>query len=274
MKVGLQLRLIPGSMTADKINWAADHGVEGIEINAGQYDPSNLTSVRKEFENAAVPVVSICGNTSFDFLDPDPAKRKASIEASKAFLKLAGDLGAVGQVVPPIFGPPRLPNLMPFMDAIALEKELLVLICQELGEYARECNTLFMLEPLNRYEQHLLRRQEDAVEIIERAGHPGVGLISDLFHMHIEETDTPATLRRVGRHIAHVHLADNTRMEPGTGDIDFVSAFAALAEAGFEGYMVYECSISGEDKEASLIKSLEYVRTCIAQAIAGDVASN
>lgn len=268
MKVGLQLGMIPGSMTTDKVSWAKDHGVEGIEINARQYDPGNLTSVRQEFENSAVPIVSICGNTTFDFLDPDPAKRKASIEASKSFLKLAGDLGAVGQIVPPIFGPPRLPNLSPYKDAITLEKDLLVLICQELGEFAQTQNTRFLLEPLNRYEQHLLRRQEDGVEIIERAGHPGVALISDFFHMHIEETNTPETIRRVGAHIAHVHLADNTRLEPGTGDIDFVAGFAALAETGFDGYMIFECGVSGSDKEASLKTSLEYVRACIAEASA------
>jgi len=269
MKLGLQLGLIPGSTLGDKMRWAADHGVEGIEINARNYDPADLTQVRRTFENAPVPVVSICGNTSFDFLDPDPAKRRASIEASKAFLTLAGDLGAVGQIVPPIFGPPRIPDLSPFMNAIALEKELLVRICDELGSHAHSCGTLFMLEPLNRYEQHLLRRQEDAVEIIERVKNPGVSLISDFFHMHIEETNTPETIRRVGKYIAHVHLADNTRMEPGTGDIDFVAAFRALIEVGFDGYMVYECQISGEDKKASLKRSLEYLRDCIAKARQG-----
>ena len=266
MKIGLQLRLIPGSTVGDKLRWAADHGVEGIEINARDYDPADLSEARRTFEKSPVPVVSICGNTSFDFLDPDPAKRRASVEASKAFLKLAGDLGAVGQIVPPIFGPPRIPDLSPYMNAINLEKELLVRLCDDLGRHAQSCGTLFLLEPLNRYEQHLLRRQEDGVEIIERTGNPGVALISDFFHMHIEETNTPATIRRVGKHIAHVHLADNTRMEPGTGDIDFTAGFAALAEVGFKGYMVYECQISGEDKAAPLVRSLDYVRRCIAEA--------
>lgn len=266
MKVGLQLGLIPGKTVADKVSWAADNGVEGIEISAGRYDPGDLTPVRKELENAPVPVVSVCGNTSFDFLDPDPKKRQASIDASKTFLALAGDLGAVGQIVPPIFGPPRIPNLLPYKDAITLEKELLVEICKDMGEYAAAHGVLLLLEPLNRYEQHLLRRQEDGVEIIERAGHPGVSLIADFFHMHIEETNTPETIRKVGKHINHVHLADNTRLEPGTGDIDFVAGFAALAEAGFDGYMVYECGISGDNREESLKKSLAYVRNCIGQA--------
>lgn len=265
MKVGLQINLIPGKTVKDKISWAKDHGVEGLEFHAGQYadDPAQAL---KDFENSDVPVAAICGNPTFDLLDPDRAKRQRSIDQCKTFLQLAGDLGAVGQIVPPIFGPPRIPDLTPYKDAITLEKELLVEICKELGDHAAKCGTLFMLEPLNRYEQHLLRRQEDAVEIIERVGHPGVSLISDFFHMHIEETNTPETIRKVGKYISHVHLADNTRVQPGTGDIDFVAGFRALAEVGFSGYMVYECGIDGDDKEKALIDSLQYVRQCIEAA--------
>ena len=84
--------------------------------------------------------------------------------------------------------------------------------------------------------------------------------------MHIEETNTPAAIRAAGRHIRHVHLADNTRQEPGTGDIDFVAGFAALAEVGFSGYMAYECGVSGADKSAALSKSLDFVRGCIQKA--------
>lgn len=266
MKLALQIGLVPGRTLTDKLHWCADHGVEGVEISAWEYGVDRLEDALRDFENSPVPVVSVCGNASFDFLDPDPAKRRASIEQSKKYLWLCGQLGATGQIVPPIFGPPRLPDLSPLRDAISLEKDLLVELCKELGDAAQENNTYFLLEPLNRYEQHLLRRQADGVEIIERCGHPNVALISDFFHMHIEETNTPAALRAAGRHVKHVHLADNTRLEPGSGDIDFVPAFKALLDIGFAGYMAYECGLSGADKAATLQKSLAYLRDCIAQA--------
>ena len=59
-------------------------------------------------------------------------------------------------------------------------------------------------------------------------------------------------------------------MEPGPGDINFVAGFKALHEAGFTGFMAYECGITGDtpqEKEANLIKSLEFVRECIAKAV-------
>ena len=145
----------------------------------------------------------------------------------------------------------------------------MIAACKEIGPVAATAKTLFMLEPLNRYEQHYLRKQEDGVRIIRAAGVDGIGLLSDLFHMHIEETSTPRTIREVGRYISHLHLADNTRMEPGTGDIDFVAAFAALHAVGFQGFMAYECSITGstpEEKATNLSRSLDHVRKCIEEA--------
>lgn len=271
MKIALQVGLIPGGTTADKQRWAADHGVEGLEIGARECTAENAEATLRAYENIRVPVVSICGTPSGDFLDPSPEKRRKSIEDCRQALQVAGRLGAVGEIMVPIFGPPRLPDLSPLESAVALEKRLLVELVKELAEAAREAGTLLLLEPLNRYEAHLLRRQADAVEIIERAGSPaGLALISDFFHMHIEETDTPAAIRAAGRHIRHVHLADNTRMEPGTGDIDFVAGFRALHEIGFAGFMAYECGITGADaaaREAALVTSLDYVRDCIARAL-------
>lgn len=269
MKIALQMGLIPGAHIPDKQRWAADHGVEGLEIGAGDCQADRADATLRAYENSPVPVVSVCGNPSFDFLDPSAEKRRQSMAESKQCLSVAGKLGAVGQIIPPIFGSPRLPDLSPLEDPITLEKRLLVELVKELGDAAQAAGAKLLLEPLNRYEQHLLRRQADGVEIIERAGHPSVALIPDFFHMHIEETNTPAALRAAGRHVQHIHLADNTRMEPGTGDIDFVAGFRALREIGFTGYMAFECGITGGDaaaREAALIKSLDFVRDCIVRA--------
>ncbi len=278
MKVALQLGLIPGTGTSDKAKWARDHGVQGLELSAFSGGIEGLKKTADEV-NGLVPICSVCGNadlegnSAFNFLSPDKEKRRASIEGTKAILKFCGEVGAVGQIVPPIFGGPAVPDLSPWMTPLQIEDALMLEACKEIGPHAMDHKTLFMLEPLNRYEQHYLRKQRDGVKVIEEARKAGVeggiGLLSDFFHMHIEETSTPQAFREIGKYTDHVHLADNTRMEPGTGDIDFVSGFKALKEAGFGGFMAYECGITGEtseEKEANLIKSLEYVRECIAKA--------
>jgi sugar phosphate isomerase/epimerase len=274
VKIAVQLGLLPGNTTRDKAQWAKDHGVEGLETGVWG---GGVPKMRKEVDeiNGILPLTSVCGNcdvegnTSFLFVDPDIKKRRASIEGSIEILKFCGEVGAVGQIVPPIFGPPTVPDLSPVISIPELEDQLMIAACQEIGPIAAAHNTLFMLEPLNRYEQHYLRKQSDGIRIITGAQVPGIGLLSDLFHMHIEETDTPAALREAKGYTNHLHLADNTRMEPGTGDIDFVAAFKALKETGFTGYMAYECGITGnspEEKAENLARSLVYVRECIDKA--------
>jgi sugar phosphate isomerase/epimerase len=273
VKVALQIGLTPGATARDKAQWAKDHGVEGLELSVW----GGLDKMRREADevHGILPVTSVCGNAAvngdrgFNFLHPDLAERRASIDGSIAILKFCGEVGAVGQIVPPIFGPPVVPDLAPVMSVEELEEGLMVSALQELGPIAHSAGTLFMLEPLNRYEQHYLRRQDDGARVIKAADVKGLGLLSDLFHMHIEETNTPQALRDVRDFTTHLHLADNTRMEPGSGDIDFVAAFKALVDNGFTGYMAYECGISGADeaqRTANLAKSLEFVHDSIKKA--------
>ena len=274
MKIALQLDLIPGTTTADKTKWAADNGAQGIEL--GVFGVSNDELRRQADEiNGVLPISSVCANAtpdgtpSFDFIHSDKKKRRASIDGSKEILKFCGEVGAVGQIAPPIFGGPVVPDLSPAFSVAQLEDALMIEACRELGTFAAQNNTLFLLEPLNRYEQHYLKTQADGIRIIDEAKVPGIGLLSDFFHMNIEETDSPAAFAAARGYTAAIHLADNTRMEPGTGDIDFVASFRVLKANGFDGFMAYECGISGESDEAkaaNLAKSLDYVRSCIDRA--------
>lgn len=264
MKIALQEGLLPGESLTEKLDFAEELNIEGLEVGGRSRLYDNIERYAKALSGRQIKISSICGQETFDWLDPDPGKRNASLDETRRQLEACGHFQAAGQIVPPIFGPPRIPDLSPLKDAIALEKDLLVELVKELAAFADSKGTQLLLEPLNRYEQHLLRRQADGVEIIERAGEPkGVALLSDFFHMHIEETDTPEAFRQAGKHVAHVHMADNTRMQPGTGDIDWPAGLQALKDIGFTGYLAYECGIAGERKEA-LRNSVEFVRETIA----------
>ena len=60
--------------------------------------------------------------------------------------------------------------------------------------------------------------------------------------------------------ICHVHVASNTRAEPGTGPFDFKPGFRALKAAGYAGWLEVECrKLSGPPDEV-LPKSADYLR--------------
>lgn len=264
MKIALQENLLPGATLTEKLDLAEELQIEGLEVEGRSKLYDQIEVYEQALAGRRIKISSVCGQITFDWLDPDRAKREASLAETRRNLSVCGHFGAAGQIVPPIFGPPRLPDLSPWKDAITLEKELLVEIVKDLAAYAHQAGTLLLLEPLNRYEQHLLRRQADGVEIIQRAGDPpGVALLSDFFHMRIEETNTPEAIRQTGRYVAHVHLADNTRLQPGAGDIDWRAGLQALKDIGFNGYLAYECGLRGEPK-AALKESVTFIRKVIA----------
>ena len=265
MKIALQENLLPGDSLDEKLDFAESIEIEGMEVGKLTTELEEaISTYEKALAGRSIKISTVCTQPHFDWLDPDLEKRRVAIQESKMSLTFCGHFGAVGHIVPPIFGPPRLPDLSPLDDAISLEKKLLVEIVKEIAAHAHSAGTLLLLEPLNRYEQHLLRRQADGVEIIQRAGDPpGVALISDFFHMHIEETNTPDTLREVGNYIAHIHMADNTRLQPGTGDIDWHAGLQALQDIGYDGYLAYECGIMGEPRQ-SLRESVAFVRSVLA----------
>lgn len=75
-----------------------------------------------------------------------------------------------------------------------------------------------------------------------------------------EEDDLGGSIRAADGHLAHVHLADSSRLQPGTAHTDFAGAFRALRDIGFEGYMAMECGIRG-DEQVALPETVRYLRS-------------
>jgi sugar phosphate isomerase/epimerase len=109
-----------------------------------------------------------------------------------------------------------------------------------LGEHAGPYNVPVLYEPLNRYETNLLTTIGNAVEFLKSVRSNNVKLLADLFHMNIEEADTPAALRSGKGHIGHVHFVDSNRRPAGMGHLDFGPIAAALREIGYNGYLSAE----------------------------------
>ena len=91
----------------------------------------------------------------------------------KSLLSTIGAIGGRGAVTPASYGlfSARLP---PFTPPRSAEDDRKVLLegLHQLGEHAAREGVLVLLEPLNRYEDHMLNRLEQAVSLCSRAGQP------------------------------------------------------------------------------------------------------
>jgi sugar phosphate isomerase/epimerase len=97
-----------------------------------------------------------------------------------------------------------------------------------------------LFEPLNRYETNMVNTVEEGVNLLRSVGADNVKLLSDLFHMNIEETDVAAAIRAGAGAIGHVHFVDSNRRPAGCGHMDFAPIAAALRDIQFNGYLSAE----------------------------------
>ena len=77
-----------------------------------------------------------------------------------------------------------------------------------------------------------------AIAAIDAADHSNLAIQHDLYHMQIVEGDLIPTLERIYPRIGHIQMADTPgRNEPGTGEINFTTIFAALDRIGYDGWV-------------------------------------
>ncbi|WP_160314481.1 hydroxypyruvate isomerase family protein [Candidatus Rhodobacter oscarellae] len=90
-----------------------------------------------------------------------------------------------------------------------------------------------------------------ACELVAAVDRPNIGILFDLFHMQQTEASLVAAVKQAGAAIGHVQFADVPgRHEPGTGEVDFDAAFAALREIGFTGGVGAEYNATGPTEES------------------------
>lgn len=258
MKLACQDKLVPGRDLGEKLDNLADYGFEGIELH--QQDTVNRQDdILKATRGHQVKPSTIYGGYGGSLLEADPEQRNSAMSNIKTNLETAGNIGAAGFILVPVFGAARLPDLSPYKTAVDLEKELLRVLLEELASVAEKAGTCLLIEPLNRYETHFLKTLDDAVDMCRRIDSPNVKILADFFHMSIEERNIAESIKKAGPYIGHVHLADSTRLLPGHGHTDFKSGFDALRSASFEHFMALECGIPGSAEE-ELPKSVVYMR--------------
>jgi len=146
------------------------------------------------------------------------------------------------------------------------ERQMVIALYKQIAKRGEELGTAIIVEPLNRYEQWWPCTLRHGVDICEQVGSPACRMMADLFHMHIEETDMPGSIREAGtEYIYNVHLADSTRRLPGTAFTDFKSCFRALKEIGYDKFCGLECAVDG-DPMTALAENAKYLRKLWAEA--------
>jgi sugar phosphate isomerase/epimerase len=120
---------------------------------------------------------------------------------------------------------------------------------------AADKGLLLAVEPINRYETNMINTVEEALKLTEQVKYDNVKVMVDTFHMNIEERDTNEAILRARDKIAHVHLADNNRLAPGLGHVDFRKVVNSLKRISYRRYLSAEIMLKPSFEEAADIAS-------------------
>lgn len=120
-------------------------------------------------------------------------------------------------------------------------------------EFALDKGVELVLEPINRYEMNFIHTAKEATDFIKEANLRNTGVLIDTFHMNIEETRIAEVITDMGETglLKYVHIADNNRLAPGEGHLDFVEILCSIADAGYEGYLSAEIIFKPDFKTAA-----------------------
>ena len=244
MKIGMNLLLWTGQVTEEHFplfDALRAEGFDGVEVPV--FDVSNKTHYRQIGRRAQevgleCTAVTLLPDEGHSAISLEPSHRKGAIDHLRKAIECAHELNAK-ILMGPYFQP-----LGQFTGAGPTEEELehATEVHRVISPVAQTAGMRCAIEPLNRFEAHLLNTMEQTARYVERVDHPNFGGAHDTFHAHIEEKDpvgSVSTLYATGK-LFHVHISENDRGIPGRGHAKIRATIEALRLLGYEGWLTIE----------------------------------
>jgi sugar phosphate isomerase/epimerase len=179
------------------------------------------------------------------FTTPDDAVRARTIDYMHALIDFCGDLGGPYM----IFGSPGQRSTVEG-QTVAEANERFAAGLAEVGDHAQDRNVMILVEPLSSDQTDVVNTLSEAMDVVEQADHPAISTMFD-FHNTVDETEPLDVL--IETYIDHIHHVQIQEMDGTylgqTAAADYVPAFRAFSELGYDGWIsleVFDFSPGGE----------------------------
>ncbi|WP_172121634.1 MULTISPECIES: sugar phosphate isomerase/epimerase [unclassified Devosia] len=216
---------------------AAAYKMDFIEIalvNPTVVDPAHTRSLLEQHNMRAVCSLGL-PEGSWPSVDPEAGiahlKHVMDVAAAMGAEALSGvTYGGIGQRsgLPPTT--PEYDNMARALEAAA--------------RHAKQVGLAFGIEPVNRYENHLINTAAQARWMIEKVGADNIFIHLDTYHMNIEEKGAGNGIIDAGDLLRYIHMSESDRGTPGEGTCDWDEIYATLAAIGFKGGIAMESFIN------------------------------
>lgn len=244
MKIGMNMLLWTGHVTDEHVpalKALKATGFDGVEVPVFDVsDEAHYRWLAGVLDDIGLErtVVAIIPDAAHSPISADVAARQSARDHLRRVIDCSAALG--GRV---LAGPWFQPlGVFTGEKPSAAELDRCADVHREVLPYAAAAGITAGLEPLNRFEAHLLNTCEQAIAYAERVGEGGIGILYDTFHANIEEKDPIAALHALhaSGNLSHVHISENDRGTPGRGHAPIRETIIALKGLGYDGWLTIE----------------------------------
>ncbi len=248
MQLAIQEDMLPGRAVQERLEHAQRLGLAGVEFWADSLTV-RVPEINEALQATGLKASAVNLGRQDGYLSADGAKRELAINRMRQAMADALDLSAEHVIFVPQYGAPDVPDLTPYQSPLDLERELLIWLLRTVSDLAYALGVNLHIQPVNRYEAHLINRVEQAKTYRKKIkDHPHVKIAPNLFHMALEEADIAQTLADHADDLDYILLADNNRRLPGQGLINWTQIINTLKQAGYDGWLTFECGQPGQNQ--------------------------
>ena len=212
-------------------------GYDGIELFLGEGNTQHYSKLGNHFSNINMGVTCVASLAPEENIaSPDAKIRAVGLDK----LKWSIDVGAAvnAEVI-----------CGPFHSSFAYftrqpptqeERQWSIEMLYKAAEYAKTANIILAPEALNRFECYLYNTMADLNTLVEQVNHPNLGAMYDTHHGNIEEKSQEEAIKTIAKHLKHVHISENDRGTPGSGQVNWNAVFKTLKDIEYDGWLTIE----------------------------------
>jgi len=212
-------------------------GYDGVELPLIGADPARIAGLARRLDDIGLARtgVTVTGAEA-NLISADSRIRRAGIDAVDKALECCA-AAEISVLVGPFYS-----ALGVFSGAAPTTTEWQYALdgIREISQRAQRMGVVLGLEYLNRFENYLLNCAADTVRFVRDVDRPNCRMMIDTFHAHIEEKRVGDAIRESADVLVHVHVSENDRSTPGTGQVAWAEIFAALHGIEYRGWLTVE----------------------------------
>ena len=240
MRFGMNLLMWTDTVNDDVLpllDQLKEIGYDAVEIPVFDTDEDNYAKWGKRFDALGLDRsgTAVRGPDE-NMISTDPSVRRRGVEANKVTLDCCAAAGCEMMAGPFHSALGQFSGKGPTEDEWNWGVECM----REVAEHADKVGVTLGVEYLNRFECYFLNTAADGARFCADIDHPRCKMMYDTFHAHIEEKSVPEAIRTLKDCLVHVHISENDRSTPGTGNVRWQENFDTLKEIGYDGTMVVE----------------------------------